>query len=154
MQILDRISCKRVERKESTSLFCLVLLAIFAQAVALAQAPAHDVTMAGTVQQLITTHTPGAPTGTQLVAAGPQGSFTASLGSLLSEQVRQTLTPGMPIQVSGAMETINGKSYLLARTLTVAGNQVIIRNQHGFLVHPQLRSHGSVNNSVLFGGAK
>jgi hypothetical protein len=148
MQLLNWIICRRVERKEFTPLFCLVLLAILTSAAALAQAvpaplqsttgtPAHDVTIAGTVQELVTTHTPGAPVGTQLVAAGPQGAFTASLGSALSDQVRQALSPGSPIQVSGAMVTINGKSYLLARKLTVAGNQVIIRNEHGFLVHTQ-----------------
>jgi hypothetical protein len=166
MQILHRITCKRVQRRRFASLFCLVLLSTLTLAAALAQAapgpfesstlstPAHDVTMAGTVQELITTHTPAAPTGTQLVAAGSQGSFTASLGSALSDQVRQTLSPDTPIQVSGVMETINGKSYLLARKLTVAGNQVIIRNEHGFLVHSQQRSHGSVNNPALSRGAK
>jgi hypothetical protein len=49
------------------------------------------------------------------------------------------------------METINGKSYLMARKLTVAGNQIVIRNEHGFLVHSQ---HGSVNNPALSRGAK
>jgi hypothetical protein len=141
MQIIDWITCRRVERKESASLFCLVLLSMFTPAVALAQAapfesttlgtPAHDVAMAGTVQQVITTET----LGTQLVAEGPQGSFTANLGSALSDQVRQSLCPGTPVQVSGVVETINGKSYLLARKLTVAGDHVTIRNQHGFLVH-------------------
>jgi hypothetical protein len=166
MQIVDWITCRRVGRKESASLLCLVLLSTFAHAVALAQAaptrfesntlgtPAHDVAMAGTVQQVLTTHTLGAPAGRQLVAQGPQGSFTASLGSALSDQVLQTLSPGTPVQVSGVMETINGKSYLLARKLTVAGGQVTIRNEHGFLVHSQQRSHASVNNSALSRGAK
>jgi hypothetical protein len=142
MQIIDWITCRRVERKESASIFCLVLLSIFTPAVALAQAPApfesttlgtpaHDVAMAGTVQQVVTTRT----LGTQLVAEGPQGSFTANLGSALSDQVRQSLSPGTPVQVSGVMETISGKSYLLARKLTVAGDEITIRNQHGFLVH-------------------
>jgi hypothetical protein len=166
MKLLDWIHCRRVERKESASLFCLVLLSMFTHAVALAQAaprplesstlgsPAHDVMMAGTVRELITTHTLGAPAGTQLVVEGPQGTFTASLGSALRDQVRQTLSPGTPVQVSGVMETINEKSYLLARKLTVAGNQVVIRNEHGFLVHSQQRSRASVNNSALPGGAK
>jgi hypothetical protein len=166
MQILDWITCRRGERKEFAFLLCLVLLSILTPATTLAQAaprpiesstlgtPSHDVAMAGTVREVITTHTQGAPAGTLLIAEGPQGSFTASLGSALSDQVRRTLSPGTPVQVSGVTETINGKSYLLARSLTVAGNQVTIRNQHGFLVHPQVRSHGSVNNSVLFGGAK
>jgi hypothetical protein len=171
MQILDWITCRRVERKESASYFCLVLLYIFAHAVALAEQPGvqaastpfesttlsavdHDIALTGTVQELITTHTQGAPVGIQLVAEGPQGVFTASLGSMLSDQVRQTLSPGTPVQISGVMATIDGKSYLLARRLTVAGHQVIIRNDHGFLVHSQQRSHASVNNSALSGGAK
>jgi hypothetical protein len=171
MQIFDWITCRRVGKKESASFFCLVLLSIFAHAVALAEqpgvqaastpfdsatldAPAHDIAMAGTVQEVITTHTLDAPVGIQLVVEGPQGTFTASLGSMLSDQVRQTLSPGTPVQVSGVMQTINGKSYLLARRLTVAGDQVIIRNDHGFLVHSQQRSHASVNNSALSRGAK
>jgi hypothetical protein len=110
--------------------------------------------MAGTVQEVITTPTPGAPIGIQLVVEGTQGAFTASLGSTLSDQVRQALSAGAPVQVSGVMETTNGKSYLLARKLTIAGNQVIIRNEHGFLVHSQQRSRASVNNSALSRGAK
>jgi hypothetical protein len=141
MQILDRITCR------PAFLFCLILLSMFTPAAALAQTatprfesgtlgtPAHDVVIAGTVQQVITTHTPGEPIGIQLVAEGPQGSFTASLGSALSDQVRQTLQPGTAVQVSGVATTINGKSYLLARKLNLGGNQIIIRNQHGFLVH-------------------
>jgi hypothetical protein len=89
MHILDWITCRRVERKESASFFCLVLLSMFTPAVALAQAapapfesrtlgtPAHDVAMAGTVQEVITTHTLGTPAGMKLVAEGPQGTFTA-----------------------------------------------------------------------------
>jgi hypothetical protein len=171
MQILHWITGRRVEKKESASFFCLVLLSIFTHAAALAQqpgiqaasttfesttlgTPAHDVAMAGTVQQVITTHTLGAPIGIQLVAQGSQGAFTANLGSALSDQARQALSPGTPVQISGVMETINGKSYLLARKLTVGGEQVIIRNDHGFLVHAQRRSRSSVNNSALSRGAK
>jgi hypothetical protein len=147
------------------------LLSIFAHAVALAEqpgvqaastrfesttlgTPARDTAMAGTVQEVITTRTLGAPVGFQLVLEGPQGEFTAGLGSMLSGQVRQALSPGTPVQISGVMETINGKPYLLARKLTVAGDQIIIRNDHGFLVHSQLRSQASVNNSALSRGAK
>jgi hypothetical protein len=171
MQIVHWITCSRVERKESASFFCLVLLFIFTHAVARAEqpglqaastpfeskslgAPARDIAMAGTVQEVITTHILGTPVGLQLAMEGPQGSFIASLGSTLSNRVRQTLLPGTPVQVSGVMETINGKSYLLARRLTVSGNQVIIRNGHGFLVHSQQRSHASANNSALSRGAK
>jgi hypothetical protein len=110
--------------------------------------------MAGTLQQIISTRTPGTPAGLQLVVDGPQGAFAAILGPALNDQLRQTLSPGAAVQVSGVKETINGQSYLLARKLTVAGNQVIIRNEHGFLVHSQQRSRASQKNSVLSPGAK
>jgi hypothetical protein len=171
MKIFDWITCRRVGKKECASFFCLVLLSILAHAVALAQQPGvqaastpfeatvpgtsvHDIAITGTVQELITAQTPGAPGGIQLVVEGPQGAFTASLGSMLSDQVQQTLSPGTPVQISGVMQTINGKSYLLARKLNLAGDQIIIRNDHGFLVHSQRSSHASLNNSALSGGAK
>jgi hypothetical protein len=168
MHIFDWIACRWVERKGP--FFCLVLLYMLTH-IALAEqpgvppaptafdagalgTPARDITMAGTLQQIISTRTRGTPAGIQLVADGPQGAFTAILGPALSDQMRQTLSPGAPVQISGVKETINGQSYVLVRKLTVAGNQVIIRNEHGFLVHPQQRSRASVNNSVLSPGAK
>jgi hypothetical protein len=57
--------------------------------------------MAGTVQQLITTHPFGTPAGVQLAVDGPQGLFTASLGPNLSREVQQNLSEGAPIQISG-----------------------------------------------------
>ena len=168
MHFFDWIACRWVERKGP--FFCLVLLYIFTH-IALAEqpgvqpaptpfdagalgTPSRDITMAGTLQQIISTRTQGTPAGIQLVADGPQGAFTAILGPALSDQLRETLLPGAPVQVSGVQEATDGQSYLLARKLTVAGNQIIIRNEHGFLVHSQQRSRASVNNSVLSPGAK
>jgi hypothetical protein len=164
MHFFDWIASKWVERKGP--FFCLVLLYMFTHIVLAEQPlptpfdaaalnkPAQDITMAGTLQQIISTRTPGTPAGIQLVADGAQGAFTAILGGALSDLLRETLSPGSPIQVSGVKETINGQSYLLTRKLTVAGNQVIIRNEHGFLVHSQERSRAFVNNSVLSPGVK
>lgn len=146
MHIFDWIASRWVER--NGPFFCLVLLYTFTH-IALAEQPG--------VQPVPTSFdagTLGTPAGIQLVVDGPQGAFTAILGPALSDQLRQTLLPGAPVQVSGVKETINGQSCLLARKLTVAGNQVIIRNEHGFLVHSQQRSRASVNNSVLSPGAK
>jgi hypothetical protein len=171
MQTLDWITCRRAQKKQFASFFCLVLLYMFTNAIALAEQPgvqavstpfesttlgfpAHDITMAGTVQEVIMTHTLAAPVGLQLVVEGPQGAFTASLGSTLGNQVRQTLLPGTPVELSGVMQTVDGKPYLVARKLTVAGEEFIIRNGHGFLVHSQQPSHASVNNSALSRGAK
>jgi hypothetical protein len=168
MHIFDWIASRWVERKGP--FFCLVLLYTLTH-IALAEQPGfqtavtpfdagamskptQDVTVAGTLQQVISKHTAGIPAGIQLVVDGPQGAFTAILGPAVGDQLQQILSPGAPVQVSGVEDTINGQSYLLARKLTVAGSQVIIRNEHGFLVHSQQRSRASVKNSVLSPGAK
>lgn len=172
MQIRNWITSKRVETRTFALLSCLVLLSMFTHTVVLAaeqpnvqststpfraQAlnnPAHDSAMSGTVQRLITNHKPGVPAGFQLLVDGPQGSFTASLGSNLSREVQLSLSQGAPVQISGVMQTINDKEYLLARTLTVSGKQTIIRNENGFLVHTSQRSRASANNSALYRSAK
>jgi hypothetical protein len=35
------------------------------------------------------------------------------------------------------MDTVGASSYLVARTITVGGTQIILRNEHGFAVYPQ-----------------
>lgn len=168
MQIRNWITSERIEMRGFVLLFCLVLLPIFTHAVALAAEqpdtqlpstpfgatglnnPAHDTTMTGTVQRLIAA--PAA--GLQLVIDGPQGSLTASLGPNVSREVRQSLSEGTPVQISGQMQTIDGKQYLLARKLTIDGKQIVVRNENGFLIHPSQRSHVPVNNSALYRSAK
>jgi hypothetical protein len=169
MQIHNRIAIKGVALRRFVFLFCLVLLSTFAHAVALAAEqpgaespstlsvfnnPAHDIVMAGTVRQLVTTHTAGMPAGLQLMVDGPKGSFTASLGTNLSRAIQQSLSQGVAVQISGQMQTINGQEYLLGRVLTVSGNQIIIRNENGFFVHEPQHSRASVNNSALYRSAK
>src|ERR1700760_1457911 len=107
MQIRNWIISKRIERRMLSLLFCLALLSMFTGAVAHAAGqpvsltakelsnPAHDITTAGTVQQL----TPaGARSGLQLVVDGAEGSFTASLGSSLDHEVEQSLSQGASVQ--------------------------------------------------------
>ena len=171
MQIRNCINSKRVETRKFVSLFCLVLLSMLTFSVAQAQqpgvpstsspfgstglnTPAKDITMAGTVQQLITTHPSGAPDGVQLTVNGPQGSFTASLGPNLSQEMQQSLSEGAPVQISGQMQTINGQQYLLAHKLTIDGKQIIVRNDNGFLIHTSQRSRASVNNTAGYRSAK
>jgi hypothetical protein len=169
MQILGWTASRRVETRKFIFLVCLVLLSMPAFSVAQTKqpgaqptlsstelnTPAHDITKTGTVRELITPHTSGTPAGIQLVVDGPQGSFTASLGPSLSSEVRQSLSQGSSVQVAVIQQTINGKQYLLVRKLTVAGEQTIIRNENGFLVHtPSRRSSASVNTTALYRSAK
>jgi hypothetical protein len=137
--------------------YCLVLLSLLTH-VALAQQPvtrleatgldkpAQDIVVSGTVDQLSNSRT--LPAGFLLNMNGPQGTLTASLGSRLSLEVQQSLTAGATVQVTGTMETIGGKTFLLARTITAGGQQTTLRNQHGFAVYPL------ATNKNLSGGAK
>jgi hypothetical protein len=172
MQIHTWFNRKRSQRRGFTSAFYLLLLCMLTHSLALTaeqtplqspssqfgptalDKPAQDITVSGTVQQLVKTHVPGAPTGVQLLIASPQGAVTASLGSNLSRTVLQRMSKGAAIQISGGMQTINGKEYLLARNLTIGGNQIIVRNEHGFLTHYPTRSRASVNSSALYRSAK
>lgn len=95
---------------------------------------AHEITVNGTVQQVITKHIVGSPIGMHLIVAGTQGTVDAHLGYRISANVQEALHQGLPIQVVGAMETLNGKQYLMARQLIFGGQIVTVRTKTGFLV--------------------
>lgn len=98
---------------------------------------ADEVTMAGTIQQVVADHTSGRPRGLQLVLAGPQGIINASFGPYLSTDVKESLAAGQHLEVTGVTHTLNGQSYFLVRDFTVRGHHVTVRNEEGFLIHPQ-----------------
>ena len=172
MQIHTWINRKRSQRIGFISAFYLLLLCVLTHSIALTaeqpriqspstqfgptalDKPAQDITVSGTVEQLVKTHVPGTPTGAQLLIAAPQGAVTASLGPNLGHTVLQSMSKGAAIQISGVMQTIDGNEYLLARNLTIGGNQIIVRNEHGFLTHYPTRSRAAVNSSALYRSAK
>jgi hypothetical protein len=98
---------------------------------------ADEVTMAGTIEQVVASNTPGRPRGLQLVLAGPQGMINASLGPYLSTDVKESLAAGQHLEVTGVTHTWNGQSYFLVRDFTLGGHHVTVRNEKGFLIHPQ-----------------
>ncbi len=100
---------------------------------------AHEITLTGTVQEVITRHMPGEPAGMHLMVAGPQGFVDAHVGPFLNKETKEALHTGTPVQLVGAMASVRGKQYLLVRELNVGGSKVTVRNEHGFLV----RSPGS-----------
>lgn len=113
-----------------------------------------QVMMTGTVRQLTTAKTNGAPAGNQLVVDGPQGTFTANLGPNISRGLQQNLSSGKSVQISGTMQTTAGQEYLVAYVLTVDGNQITIRNKNGFLAHTPSRTRIASTSGALYGGTK
>lgn len=95
---------------------------------------AHELTVTGTVQEVVTKHAVGSPAGMHLIVSGSQGTVDAHVGPFLSKDVKEALHTGLPIQIVGAMETLHGKQFLLARQLIFGGRMVTVRSKNGFLV--------------------
>jgi hypothetical protein len=169
MHSFSWITSRRAQKGALVSFFCFVFLPLLTHPGAVAQQvvlptakafdggamnqPKNDVTLTGTVQQLMEKATAGVPGGVQAVAEGPQGTFTAILGPKLSDAMRQGLVAGAQITASGISETIDANSYLIVRKLTVSGSPFTIRNEHGFTVHAQERSRAVAVNAIS-GSAK
>jgi hypothetical protein len=101
-----------------------------------ADSPSGLVTVLGAIRQVVPDHVVGTPAGVHILIDGPLGSFDASLGSYLPDDIRQALSNGASVQATGVVSSANGKNYLLVWQLTVAGHQVTIRNSNGFLLRP------------------
>jgi len=107
----------------------------------------NEITVVGTIRQVLTERAPGRPQGINLVLAGPQGVFDVPVGPFLASDVKESLSTGQQVQIAGTLRTLNGKSYLLAREMTVAGRQVTVRNDRGLLVRTQLPAASSSQRS-------
>jgi hypothetical protein len=98
---------------------------------------AHEITLDGTIQEVITKHTAGSPAGVHLMVTGPQGLVNAHIGPFLSKEIKAALVAGMPVKIVGATTTLHGKSYLLARELTIGEKTVTVRSVRGILMPPR-----------------
>jgi hypothetical protein len=126
---------------------------------------AHEITFNGSIQTIVTKHVVGSPAGVHLLVAGPQGVVDAHVGPFLPKATREALATGMPVRIVGAMATERGRTYLLARELTVANHTVMVRSKHGALVrvHATRAQHyantkpgakSPVTRAALTGGAR
>jgi hypothetical protein len=86
--------------------------------------------ISGTIQQVTSKH--GA---TQLVVEGSSGGVTADLGPYASSTAK-SLSAGDHIEIAGWTRTSNGNKVLVARQVTAAERQIVIRNEHGIPVRP------------------
>ncbi len=94
----------------------------------------HEITLNGIIHSVITKSAPGSPVGLHLLVTGENGMTDAHVGPYLNQQTRHALHAGIPVQIIGSMETVHGKSYLLARQLIFSGRLVTVRSMNGFLM--------------------
>lgn len=120
---------------------------------------AHEITLNGTIQSIVTRHAKGSPAGMHLLVAGPDGVVDAHVGSFLNKTTRESLHEGSAIKIVGAMTTLHGKDYLLARTMTVGDHTVAVRSTRGMLgpMPAAVRAHSrsqKKSSAEVNGGAR
>lgn len=112
---------------------------------------AHEMTINGTVQQVITKHTVGSPAGMHLMISGNNGMVDAHVGPYLTKSMQQAVHFGLPVQVVGSMVTVRGKQMLLVRELTYGSQTIIVRNSHGLPYRPAQTPASLAKKNALFG---
>jgi hypothetical protein len=95
---------------------------------------AHEITLNGNIEQVITKRMVGSPAGMHLMVAGPKGLVDAHVGPFLSKEIKEALHTGTPVEIVGAMTLEHGKKFLLAREVNVGGSTFTVRNKRGLLV--------------------
>jgi hypothetical protein len=124
-------------------LFAIFTLQLHAQTTPASQAPrqlsqgydkAHEITLDGVIQEVISKSAPGNPVGLHLLVAGSQGTVDAHLGPYVTKDTQEALQAGMSVQIVGAIQTLHGKNYLLARQVILSDRVITLRSENGFLV--------------------
>jgi hypothetical protein len=98
---------------------------------------AHEITLNGTIREVVTKHTVGSPAGMHLMVAGPEGLVDTHVGPFLNKQTKAALVAGATVRIVGATTSLHGKSYLLARQLTIGENTVTVRSVRGIILAPR-----------------
>jgi len=137
----------------ATSLVAALMLAVGAQAASSQSSSAsqgfgftydraNEITVIGTVEELVARPAPGSPPGLHLLISASGETIDAHVGPFFSKQNREALIAGQAVEVIGVNENVHGKDVLFVRQLTFAGRTVTVRNERGFLVREHLlREH-------------
>jgi hypothetical protein len=103
-----------------------------------------EVTLSGTVSDVLTKAAPGAMIGPHLLFATSSGELDASLGAFaLRGKNPLSVAPGKEVTVTGVMKTIRGRDVFVARIVKVDGKAYMLRNQHGVPLSPLSRERAS-----------
>ena len=99
-----------------------------------------EVTISGSVSNVLPPHSAGTIPGAHLLLATGSGEVDASLGRWgLQGKGALTVRVGQQLEVTGVMKTIREKQVFVARTVKVGSHVYTIRNEHGIAVSPQAR---------------
>lgn len=115
---------------------------------------AREVTLQGTVEEVVAKPAVGSPPGVHLIVATPRGSVDAHLGLLGMKQANQAgIFPGTFIEMVGAMVQVSGRELLLVRKLTVGSQTMALRDKRGLPLF-QMAPRTSSGKIILKGGQR
>jgi hypothetical protein len=104
-------------------------------------APKYDVskeiTLEGTVENLVKNPAPGMILGAHLIVSTAQGMVDAHIGNyVISGPHAASFASGQAVKLVGVMVEVNHQSVLIVRTIETEDHTIVVRNDHGFLVFP------------------
>ena len=103
-----------------------------------------EVTLRGTVSDVLAKAAPGTLPGPHLLFATTSGRVDASLGRFALEGKKPlSVALGQQITVTGVMKTIKDEDVFVARVVRVGGKAYELRNQHGVPMSPLSRQRAS-----------
>jgi hypothetical protein len=103
-----------------------------------------EVTISGTVSNVLAKAAPGTLPGPHLLFATTSGKIDASLGRFaLQGKNPLSVAPGKEVEVTGIMKTIKNQNVFVARIVKVDGKAYELRNQHGVPKSPLSRERAS-----------
>jgi hypothetical protein len=109
-----------------------------------------EVTLNGTVSEVLTKAAPGTLPGSHLLFATSSGKVDASLGRFaLQGKNPVSVAPGKDVAITGVMKTIRGNNVFLARIVKVDGKAYTLRSQHGVPLSPLSREKAAQKGASL-----
>jgi len=108
-------------------------------------APRYDlskeVTLEGTVQNLVRTPAPGTIVGAHLIVSTGQGIVDAHIGDrVIAGPNAASFASGQAVKLVGIMVQFNQQNVFIVRTIQTENRTITVRNDHGFLVFPGSRA--------------
>lgn len=120
--------------------------------------PANEISVNGTIHEVITSHNSDTPAGVNLQLDSTASFQYANLGTQLNTSIKSQLAAGQAVTLKGVLASINGQNILVVRDITINQQTTHIRNDKGSI---RLRVEDSAyqgnrppSKNVVNGGAR
>ena len=117
--------------------------------------PSKEVTLQGTVENVLRTPTRGMLPGAHVMLATGSGIVDTHLGPFAFKGFHPlVVSPGSRVSVVGVMKNVRGNEVFLARTVKVGDEQYKIRNEHGAVLAPMNPAIAKAKANRTAGGTR